>query len=136
MIQPETEVTTHLTQGLKETAMALGIRIVSIAASDRPGLQAKRMRLSHLRGSSALQYEADIGIILNNKFSIVSRDHLVHNLNQAETMRNWVVMTIEKNRSGRNSVDMEYQLDAPHFRIVPSGRVVRERLVDERLVLT
>ena len=115
--------------------MALGIRILSIAASDRPGLQAKRMRLSHLRGSSALQYEADIGIILNNKYKIVSRDHLVHNLNQAEAMRNWVVMTIEKNRSGRNAVDMEYQLDPAHFRIVPAGRVVRERLVDERLVL-
>lgn len=136
MVQPETEVTTYLTQGLKEIAMAEGIRVLAIAASDRPGLQAKRMRLSHLRGSSALQYEADIGIILNSKFSIVSRAHLVHNLNKAESMRNWVVMTIEKNRSGRNAVDMEYQLDGQHFRIVPSGRVVRERLVDERLVLT
>jgi replicative DNA helicase len=134
-VQPETEVTTYLTQGLKEIAMALGIRVLSIAASDRPGLQAKRMRLSHLRGSSALQYEADIGIILNNKFRIISRDHMVHNLSQAEAMRNWVVMTVEKNRSGRNAVDMEYQLDGAHFRIVPSGRVVRERLVDERLVL-
>jgi replicative DNA helicase len=134
-VQPETEVTTYLTQGLKEVAMSLGIRVLSIAASDRPGLQAKRMRLSHLRGSSALQYEADVGIILNNKFQIISRDHMVHNLSQAEAMRNWVVMTIEKNRSGRNAVDMEYELDASHFRIVPSGRVVRERLVDERLVL-
>jgi len=135
-VQPETEVTTYLTQGLKEIAMALGIRILSIAASDRPGLQAKRMRLSHLRGSSALQYEADIGIILNSKYKIVSRDHMVHNLQRAEAMRNWIVMTIEKNRSGRNAVDMEFELDGAHFRIVPSGRVVRERLVDERLVLT
>ena len=34
-LQPETEVTTHLTQGLKEMAMSLGIPVIAIAASDR-----------------------------------------------------------------------------------------------------
>ena len=53
--------------------------MIAIAASDRTGLKAKRMRLSDLRGSSALQYEADIGLILNNKFAIVSREHMVYN---------------------------------------------------------
>ena len=133
--QPETEATTYLTQGLKEIAMSMGIRVVAIAASDREGLKSKRMRLSDLRGSSAVQYEADIGLILNNKFSIVSREHLVYNRAQAETMRNWVVMSVEKNRAGRNAVDMEYALDAAHFRIVSQGRFVRERLVDEKVTL-
>ena len=134
-LQPETETTTYLTQGLKELAMSTGIRVLAIAAADRLGLKAKRMRLSDLRGSSALQYEADIGLILNNKFDIVSREHLVHNLARAEDMRNWVILTVEKNRAGRSAIDLEYQLDAAHFRIVPTGRVVRERLVDEKLVL-
>jgi replicative DNA helicase len=134
-LQPETEVTTHLSQGLKEMAMAMGIRVIAIAASDRLGLKARRMRLADLRGSSALQYEADVGLILNNKHAIVSREHLVYNLTQAEAMRNWVVMSVEKNRAGRNAVDMEYSLDAAHFRIVPSGRFVRERLVDEKVIL-
>jgi len=134
-LQPETEVTTHLTQGLKELAMSMGIRVIAIAASDRAGLKSKRMRLSDLRGSSAVQYEADIGLILNNKFAIVSREHLVYNRTQAEAMRNWVVMSVEKNRAGRNAVDMEFALDAAHFRIVPTGRFVRERLVDEKVTL-
>jgi replicative DNA helicase len=130
----EGEVTTLLTQGLKEMAMALGIRVIAIAASDRPGLKAKRMRLADLRGSSAVQYEADIGLILNNKFAIISREHLVYNPAQAEAMRNFVVMSVEKNRAGRNTVDMEFALDAAHFRIVPVGGFVRERLVDEKVV--
>ena len=135
LLQPETEVTTYLAQGLKELAMSMGIQVIAIAASDRPGLKARRMRLPDLRGSSALQYEADIGLMLNNKRDIISREHMVYNLARAEEMRNWVVISVEKNRAGRHAVDMEYALDAVHFRIVPKGGFVRERLVDEKLIL-
>jgi len=135
MLEPETEATTYLMQGLKEMAMTLRVPVIAIAASDRVGLKAKRMRLSDLRGSSALQYEADIGLILNNKFAIISREHMIYNPSQAGEMRNWVVMTVEKNRAGRNAVDMEYQLDAAHFRMVSKGGFVRERLVDEKVVM-
>ena len=38
-LQPETEVTTFLTQGMKEMAMSLGLRVIAIAASDRLGLK-------------------------------------------------------------------------------------------------
>jgi replicative DNA helicase len=134
-LEPETELTTLLTQGLKEMAMALGIPVIAIAASDRLGLKAKRMRLADLRGSSALQYEADIGLVLNNKYAILSREHMVYNPAAADSYRNWVVMSVEKNRAGRNAVDMEYQLDAAHFRIVPRGDFVRERLVDEKVIM-
>lgn len=134
-LQPETEVTTYLVQGLKEMAMSMGLRVIAIAASDRLGLKSRRMRLADLRGSSAVQYEADIGLILNNKFAILSREHMVYNPAQAQSMRNWVVISVEKNRAGRNAVDMEHMLDAPHFRIVPEGGFVRERLVDEKITL-
>ena len=134
-LRPETEATTHLAHGLKEMAMSLGVHVLAIAASDRPGLRMLRMRMADLRGSSALQYEADVGMILHNKHQIVSREHLVYNLARAESMRNWVVMTVEKNRAGRNTVDMEYTMDAAHFRIIPSGGFVRERLVDEKVTL-
>jgi replicative DNA helicase len=134
-LQAETEVTTHLTQGLKELAMGLGIQVVAIAASDRSGLKSKRMRLHDLRGSSALQYEADVGLILNNKFAIVSREHMVYDPAHADAMRGWVVMTVEKNRAGRNAVDMEYRLDAAHFRFLTTGQFVRERLVDEKVIM-
>jgi len=129
----ESELTTYLAQGLKELAMSAGLRVLAIAASDREGLQSKRMRLHDMRGSSAIQYEADIGAILNNKFAIVSREHLVYNPAHAEAMRNWVVMSIEKNRSGRNGVDVEFALDAAHFHIDPRGGYVRDRLIDDRI---
>jgi len=134
LLRTEEEVTTHLTHNLKELALSRGIQVIAIAAADRLGLQAKRMRLSHLRGSSAIQYETDIGIVLNNKHDIVSREHMIYNLSQAEEMRNWVVMSVEKNRAGAHAVDMEYTLDGAHFRILPEGRFVRERLIDEKVI--
>ncbi|MHB0858205.1 MAG: DnaB-like helicase C-terminal domain-containing protein [Anaerolineae bacterium] len=130
----EGDVTTHLAQGLKEMAMALGIQVAAISASDREGLKASRMKLSDMRGSSAIQYESDIGLMLNNKYAIVSREHLVYNPVQAEAMRNWVVLTVEKNRAGRAHLDMEFKLDAAHFRVEPVGDMVRERLIDNKVV--
>ena len=135
LLQTEDEVTTVLTQELKDIALSRGIHIIAIAASDRLGLRSKRMRLADLRGSSALQYETDIGIVLNRKYDIVSREHLIYNLSQADAMRAWVVLSVEKNRAGRNAVDMEYALDAAHFRFLSTGEFVRERLVDEKAVL-
>jgi replicative DNA helicase len=131
----ESEVTTYLAQGLKELAMSAGIRILAVAAADRMGLQSKRMRLHDMRGSSAIQYEADIGLVLNNKYHIVSREHIIYNPVQAEAMRNWVVMSVEKNRSGRSGVDMEFQLDAAHFHLDSRGGYVRDRLIDDRVTL-
>lgn len=135
-VYSETEVTTQVTQGLKELAISMGIRVIAIAVSDRTGLQAKRMRFAHLRGGSALQYEADVGVVLNNKRGIVSREHLIYNTTNGERLRNWVVMSVEKNRAGISAVDMEYALDVGHFRLVPTGGFVRERLVDEKVVMT
>jgi replicative DNA helicase len=134
-LQPETEVITFLSQGLKEMALALGIPVIAIVASDRSGLKSKRMRLTDMRGSSAVQYEADVGLMLNNKWAIISREYLVYNPAQAEAMRNYVVLSVEKNRAGRSTVDMEHLLDAAHFRIVPRGDFVRERLIDGKVVL-
>ena len=132
--ESEEEIITYLMHGLKDIALEKGIHIIAIAASDRLGLRSQRMRFADMRGSSAVQYEADIRLMLNNKYDVVSREHLIYNLAQGEAMRNWVVMSVEKNRAGRHAVDMEYALDAAHFRILPKGDFVRERLVDEKAV--
>lgn len=132
----EGEATTFLAQGLKELAMATDAQVIAIAAADRSGLKSKRMRLADLRGSSAIQYEADIGLVLNNKFVIVSRERLVYNAANAEAMRNYVVLSVEKNRAGANAIDLEFQLDAAHFRIVPTGDFVKDSLIDDKVVLS
>jgi len=131
----EDELVTRLSHGLKEMALDLGVPIMAIAAADRVSLRGQRMRFSDLRGSSALQYESDVGIVLNNKYDIVSREHLIYNLSGAEAMRNWLVLTVEKNRAGRNAVDMEFAADLAHFRILSQGAFVRERLIDGKTVL-
>jgi hypothetical protein len=115
--------------------MSTGVRAVGIAAMTQEGLKARRMRLADMRGGTALQYEADVGLVLHNKRNIVSREHLVYNAMQADEMRRWIVMSIEKNRSGAGAVDLEFALEAAHFCIVPQGAYVRDRLVDGRVVL-
>jgi hypothetical protein len=91
------------------------------------------MRSSHLRGSSALAYEADTVLILNNKFDVVARHHLVYDLASAERFKSWAVLSIEKNRSGVDKVDMEFRTRFDHSRFEQDGRLVKEQLVDERV---
>ena len=134
-LQPETEVSTHLTQGLKTLAMEMGVRVIAVAASDRRGLRSNRVRFADLRGSSALQYEADVGLMLNNKHDVLSRQQLIANLTAAEKTRGWLVVSVEKNRAGRNIVDMEHALQPAQFHMTPGGDFVRERLVDGKTIL-
>ena len=72
----EDERTTHLTERLKELAMVTEVAVVAVAATDKAGLQARRLRLHHLRGSAALAHEADVAILMNEKAVSVSKAHL------------------------------------------------------------
>ncbi|MFN8464717.1 MAG: hypothetical protein U0X20_04165 [Caldilineaceae bacterium] len=76
-----------------------------------------------------------MGLIFNKKYDIVSREHLVYNERQAPDLQRWLVLTVEKNRAGGARVDMEFALDAAHFRLISKGGYVRERLVGDRLTL-
>ena len=84
-------------------------RMISIVAADKEGLKASRLRNHHLRGSSAINYEADIILILNEKYQIVAKVNIEFNPYQAQRFRDWVVVTVEKNRGGQNAVDLEYR---------------------------
>jgi len=54
-------------------AMSSCVRVLGLAAMNQLGLRSRRMRLSDMRGGTALQYEADVGVVLHNKRDIVSR---------------------------------------------------------------
>ncbi len=131
----EGEKVTIVVEGLKDIAMTLNIPVLSIVAADREGLKSKRLHLYHLRGSSALDYECDIAIIMNNKFHILSKDHVAFNPYKSEGYRDWVVFTIEKNRAGRAMIDVEFQLKAQHFCFVPKGNLVEQKLIDEKIIV-
>ena len=74
--------------------------MIAIVAADKEGLKASRLRNHHLRGSSAINYEADIILILNEKYQIVAKVNIEFNPYQAQRFRDWVVVTVEKNRGG------------------------------------
>jgi hypothetical protein len=91
------------------------------------------MRVNHLRGSSALAYVADTVLILNDKFDIVARHHLMYDMGNTERFKRWVVLSIEKNRNGRDGVDLELHKRFEQSRFEPDGQAVTEQLVDERV---
>jgi replicative DNA helicase len=130
----EEERTTTIVEGLKDLAIDRSAPVVAIVAADKVALEVgRRMRVNHLRGSSALAYEADVVMVLNNKFDIVARHHLTYNLGNAERFREWAVLTIEKNRFGRDGVELEFRKRFDQARFESDGRMVNEQLVDERI---
>jgi replicative DNA helicase len=130
----ENEKVTIVVEGLKDLALALDVPVMAIVAADREGLKAKRLHLFHLRGSSALDYECDIAVIMNNKYHILAKDHIAFNPYQAKQYRDWVVFTVEKNRAGRAMMDIEFQLHAPYFAFDPRGQTVQQQLIDDKII--
>ena len=130
----EEERITLVAEGLKDLALRLQIPIIAIVAAEREGLVAgKRLRVNNLRGSSALAYEPDVILLMNDKYDVVARHHLVFDVGNAERFRSWAVMTIEKNRSGLDKIDLEFLKHFEQGRFDTKGRVVSEQLVDERV---
>ncbi len=129
----EEEKVTIITQGLKDLALSAEVPIFAIVAADREGLKAKRLHIYHLRGSSAIDYEADICLILNDKSKIISKINVVFNISKMKEFERWVVCTIEKNRTGQKMVDLEFQKHFKYFCFDPRGRLVQETLIDEKI---
>lgn len=130
----EEDRTSIVVEGLKDYAMDAELPVLAIvAAVNIANDTIKRVRISHLRGSSSLAYEADTVLILNNKYDIVARHHLVYDMGNAERFRQWAVLSIEKNRSGRGGVDLEFRKRFDQSRFETEGKIVGEQLVDDRV---
>ncbi|HUG49243.1 MAG TPA: DnaB-like helicase C-terminal domain-containing protein [Candidatus Limnocylindria bacterium] len=129
----ETEKVTVVVNALKDVALSQGVPLVSIVAADKEGLKAARLRNHHLRGSSAINYEADIILIMNEKYNIVAKANIEFNPYQAQRFRDWVVLTVEKNRAGQHSIDFEFEKHFEFSIFDPNGRQVQEKLIEERL---
>ena len=130
----EEERTTVVVEALKDLALQLDVPVLAIVAADKEGLAATgRLRIYHLRGTSALAYEADVVLMINDKYDVVARHHLVYDVGNAERFRSWVVLTIEKNRSGLDRIDLEFRKVFEQGRFDPEGAPVAEQLVDERV---
>ena len=137
-VQPEpaeeSERVKRVAEGLKEMALTMNVAIVAIAAADRHGLDSRRLRLHHFRGSTALAYEADVAMVLNPKIEVVSKVHLAYDATRAAEFRRFTVFSVEKNRTGAANIDLEFRKDFGNYRFDPTGRWVAERLWEEGTV--
>jgi replicative DNA helicase len=124
------ERSTHLAEALKELAIRRNVAVVAIAAADRAAFAERRIGMRHMRGSSALAYEADVVVAVNEKESVVSKAHLAYDSVRADQFRRMLVFSIEKHRNGPSGLDMEFAKDFAHFRVATQGSFVAERLVD------
>ncbi|MGK2875753.1 MAG: DnaB-like helicase C-terminal domain-containing protein [Nocardioides sp.] len=132
----EDERVTLTVEALKDMAITLHVPVLALSAADKEGLQAgKRMRAQHLRGSTALAYECDVMLIINSKYDVVSRQHLDYGASNLERYKSFSVVSVEKNRNGRAGIDMEFKKRFEQNRFETDGSVVKDTLVDERLVL-
>ena len=129
----ESEKVTFIVNGLKDIALSEQVPMVSIVAADKEGLKASRLRNHHLRRSSAINYEADIIIIFNDKYHIVAKVNIEFNPYQAQRFRDWVIVSVEKNRGGMDNVDLEFEKHFEFSCFDPNGRTVQEKLIEERL---
>jgi replicative DNA helicase len=128
----ESEKVTRTVEALKDLALEYHVPVILLSAVDAEGMRANRLRMYHLRGSSAIAFESDVVLMMNSKERAVSKIHLSYDSVRARGFRDWVVVSIEKNRGGPNLIDLEFRKDFRHFRLDPDGGLVSEKLVDER----
>lgn len=120
--------------GCKQLAVETGSTVIAATTSSDSGLGSRRLRPENLVDAATVAHEADIQILLNDKMSIVSRNHSAFDTVRAESFRNQVIFTIEKNRRGTGGVDVEFTRDFAHRRFEPTGGFVSEHLIDEVMV--
>ncbi len=119
---------------LKDLALTVDAPVFAISASDAAGIaDGRRLRTQNLRGASALAYEADVVLVLNEKYDVVARHHLTYGAGNAERFRSFAVLSIEKNRGGLSGVDLEFRKRFEQARYERDGRLVDEQLVDSRV---
>jgi len=119
-------------EGLKELALDQKIVVVAIVAAEVEGLKAQRLRLQHLLTSAAVAYEADIIMLMNEKYDIVDRRHIEYNKHHAEQYHQFVVLSVEKNRSGSDLIDLELRKQLQYCTFRPDARRVEEHLISGR----
>ncbi len=130
----EEERVTVVVEGLKDLALDLEVPVLAIVAADKEGLApGRRVRVHHLRGSSALAYEADIVLMLNDKYDIVARHHLLYDAGNAERYRQYVILSLEKNRSGMDRIDLQLRKRFEQARYETDALAVDEKLLDDRV---
>ena len=128
---------TAAAEGLKDLALSARVPVVAISAADKAAHAAgHRMRTHDLRGSSALAYEADVVLIVNDKVDIVSREHLVYDLGNIQRFRGWSVRQRREEPPRQGPGRARVRKDFEHGRFHTAGQEIAERLIDDRVFVS
>jgi len=128
------EQASEVVAGLKDIALEFDVPVLAVAAAEMTGLApGRRLRVNHLRGSATLAYEPDVILIMNEKVDVVARHHLVYDTRAMDRYRDYVVLTIEKNRSGLAKIDLQLRKRLEQSRFERDLESVTEDLVEERI---
>jgi len=120
--------------GLKDLALEEDLPVLAVVAADKEGLTVgRRLRVNHLQGPTALAYEADVLLMMNEKYDVVARHHLVYDSRSVDRFRGYVVISIEKNRAGLAKIDLQLRKRLEQSRFDRDAELVPEELIDERL---
>jgi len=120
-------------EALKELALQQGIVIVAIIAAQIEGLKARRMRLENMLASAELAYEADIIMVMNEKFNVVDRHHIDYNQYNAQLFHQYVILSVEKNRMGSDLVELQLRKQLQFCRFKDAAERVTESTITGRL---
>jgi len=133
-LAPEDDRIAEVVAGLKEMALEFQVPVLAVVAANIEGVPAgRRLRVNHLQGASALAYEADVVLIMNEKVDVVARHHLIYDTRSIERFRDYVVISIEKNRAGLARIDLQMRKRLEQSRFDRDVEPVTEELVDERV---
>lgn len=116
-LTPERQIRT-VTEGLKNLALAHGVPIVAVAASDAEGLKGGRVRFEDLWGGSIVKYEPDVAIMLNPATEVTlsgAGGLRMPPARQENRDGQEVVFSIEKNRLGPTGVEFRQTLRGAHY---------------------
>jgi replicative DNA helicase len=116
---------------LKEIALNQHIAVLATVVGDKGGLDVRRLTSRHLRGASGIAYEADVILMINEKFKAVSKLHSAYDPVRSERFKRQVVLSVDKNRHGPANINLEFSKDFPHSRFDPEGKLVDEQLIDD-----
>jgi replicative DNA helicase len=71
--------------------------------------------------------------MLNDKYDIVARHHLLYDPSNADRYRQYVVLSVEKNRSGLDRIDLQLRKRFDQARYETDASAVDEQLLDDRV---
>lgn len=125
--------TTDLAFALKSIATRLGIAVLATCGTTKEGMDVRRLTISGLKDASSFEQVCDLVLIINEKARAVSNVAIAFNPAKSEEFSRQVVITIEKNRSGRAGLSLQFDKDFEFHRLDPQGSFLIEKLLSDVL---